>query len=57
MITDFLWPEIEDIDLDDMWLQENGATYHTTNATMTLLPEKFNGSVITCRGDGNDYVI
>lgn len=53
MITDFLWPEIEDMDLDDMWFQQDGATCHTANETMALLREKFNGRVISCRGDVN----
>ena len=49
MITDFLWPEIEDMDLDDMWFQKDGATCHTANETMTLLREKFNGRVMSWR--------
>ncbi|KAG8297997.1 hypothetical protein J6590_108292 [Homalodisca vitripennis] len=53
MITDYLWPEIEDRDLDNMWFQEDGATCHTSNETMALLCEKFNGRVISRRSDVN----
>ena len=53
MITDFLWPEIEDMDLDDMWFQQDGTTCHTAIETMALLREKFYGHVISCRGDVN----
>lgn len=36
MITDFLWSEIEDMDLDDLWFKQKGATCETVNETMTL---------------------
>ncbi|KAH1021587.1 hypothetical protein HUJ04_011081 [Dendroctonus ponderosae] len=51
MITAFLWPEIEDMDLDDMWLEQDGATCHTANETKALLLEKFSGRVLSRRGD------
>lgn len=51
MITNFLWPELEDMNVDDMWFQQDGATCHTANETMALLREKFNGRVISQRGD------
>ena len=51
MITDFLWPEIEYMDLDNMWFLQDGATCHTANETMAPLREKFNGRVISCCGD------
>jgi len=30
MITNFFCPEIEDMDLDNVWFQQDGATSHTT---------------------------
>ncbi|VEN37602.1 unnamed protein product [Callosobruchus maculatus] len=30
-VTDFFWPGIEDMDLDDMWFQPDGATCRTAN--------------------------
>ncbi|XP_075149032.1 uncharacterized protein LOC142222665 isoform X2 [Haematobia irritans] len=51
MITNFLGPELEDMDVDDMWFQQDGATCHTANATMVLLRNKFNGRVISRNGD------
>lgn len=53
MITNFLWPELEDMDVDDMWFQQDGATCHTANETMALLRNKFNGRVISRNGDVN----
>ncbi|XP_073828918.1 uncharacterized protein [Musca autumnalis] len=52
-ITNFLCPELEDMDVDDMWFQQDGATCHTANETMALLHNKFNGRVISRYGDVN----
>ncbi|CAK9801727.1 Transposable element Tc3 transposase [Anthophora quadrimaculata] len=51
MITDFLWPQLDDLDLDDMWFQQDGATCHTSGVTLELLQEKFPGRVISRRSD------
>lgn len=51
MITNFLWPELHDMDLENMWFQQDGATCHTGNETIDLLREKFPGRVISRRGD------
>src|SRR6476661_2142954 len=53
MISNFLWPELEDMDVDDMWFQQDGATCHTANETMALLRDKFNGRVISRGNDVN----
>ena len=41
MITNFLWPILNHMDLDDMWFQQDGATCHTANATIDILHERF----------------
>ena len=33
MITIFFWPELDDMDLDDNWFQQDGATSHTAART------------------------
>lgn len=53
MITEFVWPELDGMDLDDMWFQQDGATSHTANVTLELLQEKFPGRVISKKGDVN----
>ena len=53
MITDFVLPAIEEYGLQNMWFQQDGATWHTTRANMALLQETFPGRVISCRGDIN----
>ena len=53
MVTNFLWPELEHMDVEDMWFQQDGATCHTANETMALLREKFNGRIIARGGDVN----
>lgn len=41
MLTEFLWPELDSIDITNMWFQQDGATCHTSGETMELLKEKF----------------
>ena len=53
MITNFLWPELDHMNVEDMWFQQDGATCHTANETKALLREKFNGRVISHGGDVN----
>ncbi|CAK9806600.1 hypothetical protein ANTPLA_LOCUS4952 [Anthophora plagiata] len=53
MITNFLWPKLKDMDLNNMWFQQDGTTCHTAHATMDLLHDIFNGMIISCFGDVN----
>ena len=34
MITNFLWPNIEDSDLDDTWFEQIGSTCRTSSKAM-----------------------
>ena len=53
MINKFLWPELEDMDVDDVYSQQDGATYHTSSGTIGLLREKFPDRMIFRNGDYN----
>jgi hypothetical protein len=53
MITNFLWPELDGMDVDDLWFQQDGATCHTAHATMALLSEKFPGRIISRNSEVN----
>ena len=53
MITEFLWPQLDGMDLEDMWFQQDGATCHTARETTDLLREKFPASHISRNGDQN----
>lgn len=53
MITDCLLPEIEDLDLDDIWFQQDGAECHTACETMAVLRERFGEQLISCFGPVN----
>ena len=53
MITDFFLSSIEEYDLENMRLQQDGTTYRTTRAKMALLQETFPGRAISRRGDIN----
>ena len=37
MINGFLWPELEDMDGDEVYLQQDGAACHTSGETIGLL--------------------
>ena len=51
MINAFSWPELEDMDVDNVYSQQNGATCHTSGETIGLLRERFPGRVISRNGD------
>ena len=53
MINEYLWPELEDMDVDDVYFQQDGDTCHTSGETMGLLRAKFPGRVISRNGDYN----
>ena len=53
MINEFLWPELEDMGVDDFYLQQDGATCHTSDKIIGLLREKFPGRVFSRNGDYN----
>lgn len=50
MLTEFLWPELDNIDITEMWFQQDGATSHTMNATMEVLQQKFGEWIISRKG-------
>lgn len=51
MITDFMMPIVRENDLEDFWFQQDGATCHTSRATMDLLRPLFPGRIISKNGD------
>ena len=53
MLNEFLWPKLEDIGMDDVYFQHDGATCHTSGEIIGLLREKFPGRAISQKGDYN----
>ena len=53
MINDFLFENMDDIDPDEMWFQQDGATCHTSTATIDLLKSKFGDKLISRNGTVN----
>ena len=53
IINAFLWPELEYMDVDNVYFQLDGATCQTTGETIGLLREKFPGLVFSRNGDYN----
>ena len=50
MLEDYLWPELDKLDINDMWFQQDGATSHTSRVTIDLLKGKFRERVISRNG-------
>jgi len=53
MITEYFWNELEDIDVEDMSFQEDGATCHTSRATLDVLSKIFSGRIVSRHVDVN----
>ena len=51
MITTFFLPKLEEMDIGDVWFQQDGATAHTAQASMKLLREHFPERLISLKGD------
>ena len=53
MITQFFLPKLDDINVANMWFQQDDATCHTANETIQLLHETLPGRVLSRFGDQN----
>ena len=51
--TDFIVPNLHSIDVKDIEFQQDGATCHTSYATIDLLCQTFKGRLINRKGDVN----
>jgi hypothetical protein len=43
MITEFLWPQLDGMDMEDMWFQQDGTACHSARETTESLRDKFPG--------------
>ncbi|GFU78137.1 uncharacterized protein TNCV_4817741 [Trichonephila clavipes] len=53
MITNVFIPELNNHDVQELWFQEDGATYHTARATIDLLKDTFGDRLISRIGPVN----
>ncbi|GFW55337.1 putative DD41D transposase [Trichonephila clavipes] len=53
MITNFLIPELNNHDLQELWFKQDGATCHTARATIDLLKDTFGDHLISRFGPVN----
>ncbi|GFU67777.1 RNase H domain-containing protein [Trichonephila clavipes] len=53
MITNFFIPELNNHDVQELWFQQDGATYHTARATIDLLKDTFGDRLIPRFGPVN----
>ncbi|GFX75179.1 putative DD41D transposase [Trichonephila clavipes] len=52
-ITNFFIPELNNHDVQELWFQQDGATYHTARATIDLLKDAFGDRLISRFGPVN----
>ena len=53
MVNEFLFPKIEEEDMDDIWFQQDGAIYHSVNVTIDLFRTVFENRIINRNSDVN----
>ncbi|GFX60103.1 transposable element Tc3 transposase [Trichonephila clavipes] len=53
MITNFLIPEVNNHDVQELWFQQDGATCHTARTTIDLLKDTFGDHLISRFGPVN----
>ncbi|GFW14805.1 DUF4817 domain-containing protein [Trichonephila clavipes] len=53
MITNFLIPELNNHNVQELWFQQDGATCHTARATIDLLKDTFNDRLFSRLGPVN----
>ena len=51
MLNEFLFTRIEEEDIDNIWFQQDDATYHTAEATLDVLRPVFEDHIISRRAD------
>lgn len=51
MITTFFLPKLQEMNIGDVWFQQDGATAHTARCSIELLRENFPNRLISLRGD------
>ena len=50
VLEDYLWPELDELDINDMLLQQDGSTSYPARVTIDLLKGKFSKRVISRNG-------
>ena len=56
MITEFFLPQLDELELENMWFQQDGAATHTVRATTDILREAFPGRLISRFGRPDDPI-
>ena len=51
MLNEFLFTNIEEKNVGNIWFQQNGATCHTVEATLDVLQPVFEDRIISLRTD------
>ena len=47
MLTEFLWPKLTELNVNELWLQQDGATSHISHEIIALIAPKFGDGIIS----------
>ena len=53
MLREFLWPKLNEMDVNQLWFQQDGSISHTSLETIVLLRSKFDDRIISRNGEVN----
>lgn len=53
MLQDFLWPRLRNIDISEVYFQQDGAKAHTAQSTIDVIRTQFEERIISNRGPVN----
>lgn len=51
MKINLFWLELNNLDMNHTWFQQDDATCYTANDTIVILHERFEGRVNSCKGN------
>ena len=51
MLNEFLFTKTEEVDIGNIWFKQDGASFHTAEATLDVLCPVFEDRIISRRGD------
>lgn len=53
MLTEFVWPKLNELNVNELWFQQDGATSHTSRETIALIATKFGDRIISRNSEVN----
>ena len=52
-VTEFLWPKLNELNVNELWFQQDSSKSHTSRKTIALIPTKFGDRIISRNSEEN----